>query len=86
MILIPTEEGYSRVIASKEQVNSLFTRLFFLDGVGLHHYKKFSDERSVFGNHIIIWKIDWDGKDDVINVTKNSSLQKNSTVPEQKKD
>ena len=42
---------------------SMFNRLFMLDGVGLKHFKKFSDERSVFGGHIIVWKVDWEGKE-----------------------
>ncbi len=39
----------------------MFTRLFFIEGHGLKHFKKFSDEKSVFGGRIIVWKVDWKG-------------------------
>lgn len=65
MVLIPDGDNYLGVVATKKQVNSMFTKLFYLDGAGLKHFKKFSDDRSIFGNHIKVWKIDWDGIEDV---------------------
>lgn len=40
---------------------SMFTRLFFLDGIGLKHFKKFSDMNSIRGERIIVYKVDLGG-------------------------
>ena len=59
--VIPTDKGFKSTIMSPELTSSMFTRLFFMDGIGLKHFKKFSDEESVLGNRVIVWKIDWEG-------------------------
>jgi dolichyl-diphosphooligosaccharide--protein glycosyltransferase len=61
IILVPTEQGYKNIAMSPELTESMFTRLYFLDGIGLNHFKKFSDKENLFGNRITIWKIDWEG-------------------------
>ncbi|MBC8500875.1 MAG: glycosyltransferase family 39 protein [Nanoarchaeota archaeon] len=38
---------------------SLFTRLFYLDGRYTTHFEKFSDLTSVSGSRILVWKVDW---------------------------
>jgi dolichyl-diphosphooligosaccharide--protein glycosyltransferase len=65
LIPIDNNNNYKSLILSPEQAASMFTRLFFMDGHGLKHFKKFSDERSVFGGRVIIWKVDWEGKGDM---------------------
>jgi len=45
---------------------SMFTRMFYQEGIGLRYFKKFSDERSVFGGRIIVWKVDWEGKEKTV--------------------
>jgi len=37
---------------------SLFTRLFYLDGRYTTHFEKFSDLTSVSGSRILVWKVD----------------------------
>jgi len=59
--LIPSGEGFQSILMSPELADSMFTRLFFIEGHGLKHFKKFSDERSVFGGRVIVWKVDWEG-------------------------
>ena len=39
---------------------SMFTTLFYLNGTGLKHFEKFSDETEVSGDRIIVWKIKWE--------------------------
>jgi dolichyl-diphosphooligosaccharide--protein glycosyltransferase len=39
--------------------NSLFTKLYFLDGEGLEHFEKFDERRSITGNVIKVWKVKW---------------------------
>ncbi|NTV22948.1 MAG: hypothetical protein HGA85_01045 [Nanoarchaeota archaeon] len=42
-----------------ELTASMFTRMFYLDGTGLRHFKKFSDVTDIGGTRIIIWKVEW---------------------------
>ncbi len=64
MVLIPQENGYKRLLTAPELDGSMFTRLFYMEGHGLKHFEKFSDETGIYGERIIIWKVDWDGKQD----------------------
>ena len=42
---------------------SLFTKLYYLDGRYTSHFEKFSDKQSnIVGHHVIVWKVNWDGK------------------------
>ena len=64
MTLIPDGNGnYKNVISAPEIAPSMFNILFHMEGHGLKHFKKFSDQESVFGNRIIVWKVDWEGSD-----------------------
>jgi len=61
LALIKDGESYRLLQMDSDLTASMFTRLFYQDGLGLRHFKKFSDERSVFGGRIIVWKVDWEG-------------------------
>ena len=39
---------------------SLFTKLFYLDGRYTTHFEKFNDATDITGQRIIIWKVKWD--------------------------
>jgi asparagine N-glycosylation enzyme membrane subunit Stt3 len=39
---------------------SLFTKLFYLDGRYTTHFEKFNDVTDITGQRIIIWKVKWD--------------------------
>ena len=39
---------------------SLFTKLFYLDGRYTSHFEKFSDVTTVNGQRVIVWKVKWD--------------------------
>ncbi len=62
--LIKDGESYSIVAMDSDLTGSMFTRLFYQEGTGLKHFKKFSDERTIFGGRIIVWKVDWEGKEE----------------------
>ena len=62
---------------------SMFTRMFYQEGIGLKYFKKFSDERSVFGGRIIVWKVDWEGKEKNIIVVPEPEPIKEEIVNEQ---
>jgi len=47
------------LMADPLNVDSLFTRLFFLDGAYTTAFEKFSDTTSFNMGRILIWKVDW---------------------------
>ncbi len=61
--LIKNGNSYSLLQMDEALTASIFTRLFYMEGIGLKHFKKFSDERSITGGRIIVWKVDWEGKE-----------------------
>ncbi|MEM4242683.1 MAG: STT3 domain-containing protein [Candidatus Woesearchaeota archaeon] len=63
VLLYPTGPGaYKSVLGSPELLTSIFARLYFLEGHGLHHFIKFKSEREVTGGSIHTYKVDWEGK------------------------
>lgn len=79
-VLIPSGDGFESILTSPEMAGSMFTRLFFIEGHGLKHFKKFSDERSIFGGRIIIWKVDWEGTEP--NIMDEFKKKTNETINE----
>jgi hypothetical protein len=63
LALIKRGDNYQLLQMDSDLTASMFTRLFYEEGIGLRYFKKFSDERSVFGGRIIVWKVDWEGKE-----------------------
>lgn len=71
LVLIPEGDGYRRLLTAPQLAASMFTRLFFMEGHGLKHFEKFSDESGIYGERIIIWKVDWNGtQENVLDVFK----------------
>ena len=61
--LVKSGDSYELLQMDADLTDSMFTRLFYQEGIGLKHFKKFSDERTLFGSRVIVWKIDWEGKE-----------------------
>ena len=59
--LIKNGESYSIAAMDSDLAGSMFTRMFYQEGIGLKYFKKFSDETTIFGSRVIVWKVDWDG-------------------------
>ncbi len=49
--------------ASHDLAPSMYTRLFYMRGAGLTHFKPFSFERDLFNNNVLVWKVDWNGSE-----------------------
>jgi dolichyl-diphosphooligosaccharide--protein glycosyltransferase len=68
--LIQKGENYELLQMDSDLTASMFTRLFYQEGIGLKYFKKFSEENSVVatfnGRKIIVWKIDWEGNETTI--------------------
>ncbi len=83
LILIPTGDGgYASLISQPQLANSIFTRLFYLEGHGLQYFDKFNDQRGITGGRIITWKVDWDGKDSNAVYYSKADIDKNETKAE----
>ena len=59
VILIPYGDTYRTIMADPLQVNSVFTRLFFLEGHGMKCFSKFDYVKDSSGQRIITWKVDY---------------------------
>ena len=60
VVLIPSGDRYYALITDPLQAAGIFTRLFFLEGHGLHCFKKFSDVGRFGAERIITWIVDYD--------------------------
>ncbi len=47
-------------------VNSMFTRMFFMNGLGLKHFKPFTQANQLVGGQIFVYKVDWEGSEPYI--------------------
>jgi len=68
--LIPSGNTYRALIMDADLTASMFTRLFYYDNMdgGLKHFEKFHQVTDVTGQKIVVWKVDWEGKEDVIEI------------------
>jgi len=53
------QDHYQMLILSRELANSLFVRLYFLNGLGLRNFKPFIEAGDA-GNYIRAFEIIWD--------------------------
>jgi dolichyl-diphosphooligosaccharide--protein glycosyltransferase len=62
VLLYPTgESSYKSVFSSPELLKSVFARLYFLEGHGLHHFHAFNQQRELTGGGIFTYKVNWAG-------------------------
>ncbi len=57
-VLIDTVNNKA-LISDSQLSESIFTRLFYLDGRYTEHFEKFSDTVDITGSRIIVWKVKW---------------------------
>lgn len=78
-VLIPTREGYASFYTWPQLANSMFTKLYFMEGHGLKYFKKVVSIKQPIGGEIYLWKVDWDGGDpNVLSALK----EKNNIEPD----
>jgi len=58
-IIYPERDSLFSIIMDPVHVNSMFTRLFFFNGVGLEHFELISYERDIIGQEIYLYKVNW---------------------------
>lgn len=75
-VLIPKGDGgYNSLLSSPELAASMFTRLFFLKGHGLRHFRLFSYKQGVTGEDIYVYKVEWE--------PQQPSIMPESVAPEE---
>jgi len=62
VVLVPNGQKYFFFLADPLQANSMFTKLYFLQGQGLHCFSKFSHVQNLNGGDIITWRVDYNCK------------------------
>jgi dolichyl-diphosphooligosaccharide--protein glycosyltransferase len=60
VVIQQTANGYRSMLAQAPLGGSLFTKLYYLDGVGTESFELFDDRTSITGNRIRTWKVNWD--------------------------
>jgi len=60
--LIPNGDGYMVLLASNELSAGMFTRMYYLNGHGLKHFKPFHVARDASGLLIYTYQVDWTGE------------------------
>ncbi|MEK6964511.1 MAG: STT3 domain-containing protein [Nanoarchaeota archaeon] len=58
-LIFDTVGGYRVLVLDPTFKESLFTKLFYLDGRYTSHFEKFSDKNTIGGDRILIWKVKW---------------------------
>ncbi len=61
VVLWPTGSGMSALAAYSQVADSMFTRLYYMGGLGLKHFRPLTQERQLIGGMIYVWKVDWAG-------------------------
>ncbi|RMD58075.1 hypothetical protein D6825_02045 [Candidatus Woesearchaeota archaeon] len=64
--LWPSGSGTLAMFSEKPLARSMFARLFFMDGLGLKHFKPLVQDSQLVGGKIIAYKVDWDGQEPYI--------------------
>ena len=57
--LIEQNGKYYGFLCDRQLTNSVFTRLFFYQGISLKQFNLFSYQQDLSGNKIFVWKVKW---------------------------
>ncbi len=61
IVMWPSGDGMSAIPAYSDVADSMFTRLYFMQGLGLKYFKPFSAEKQLTGGDVFVYKLDWAG-------------------------
>ncbi|MCX6709103.1 MAG: FKBP-type peptidyl-prolyl cis-trans isomerase [Candidatus Woesearchaeota archaeon] len=66
VVVWPTRTGMNAIAANDELADSMFTRMYFMGGLGLKQFKPFSSERQLVGGWVHVYKVNWTGDEPFI--------------------
>jgi len=52
---------FKAIAAYAPLADSMFTRMYFMDGLGLEYFDQFADENQLIGGAVKVYKVDWTG-------------------------
>jgi len=58
-LILSDEKNYKTILFDRQLADTLFVRLYFLDGKGLKHFKLFREEKDQ-EQYIKVFEIIWD--------------------------
>jgi len=58
LVFKDSQGNYKTLITHPLLTESTFTKLFYLDGLYMNHFKKVFDQRNFRGSRIIVWKVE----------------------------
>jgi dolichyl-diphosphooligosaccharide--protein glycosyltransferase len=61
VVMWPTGSGVSAIAATSELADSIFTRMYYMKGLGLKYFKPFAEDHQLIGGNIYVYKVDWEG-------------------------
>lgn len=64
LAIIRDGDNVQAMLMAPELTGSMFTRLFFYKGFGLKHFKPFDVQTSFVGTKVLVWKVDWEGREE----------------------
>jgi len=59
VILVPQGNSYYAVVSSPELADSMYTRMFFLGGIGLKDFSLMSHQQGLTGTNVYVYKALW---------------------------
>lgn len=62
VMIWPEGSQFKAMAAVNQLADGMFTRMFYMRGLGLKHFKPFVQDRQLFAGMIYAYKLDWDGK------------------------
>ncbi len=82
VIMWPTGDGVSAIAASAPLADSMFTRMFFMKGLGLKNFKPFTTDHQLIGGDIYAYKVDWKGNESYVpkELTPKSQIEPGAKV------
>jgi len=60
VVLMKNGDEYTSILCDPQLAKSMFTRLFFFDGLGSKHYTLLSDRTTINNLRIQVWVVDWE--------------------------
>ncbi|MBI2133584.1 FKBP-type peptidyl-prolyl cis-trans isomerase [Candidatus Woesearchaeota archaeon] len=74
--IIPEGQDYKIIFSFPDLNSSMFTRMFFMEGHSLEHFKLLTRQRSITGAEIYVYKVNWEGEEPTI----KEELKKKETI------
>jgi dolichyl-diphosphooligosaccharide--protein glycosyltransferase len=68
VVIWPTASGSSALATYSYVADSMFTRMYYMKGLGLKHFRPFDEQSQLIGGKIYVYKVDWAGKEPYVPV------------------